>query len=810
MPDDSPTPNYRYISRPRRTREDRRFITGRGSFVQDVQHPNTKHIALVASPYPRARILSIDTGAALAMDGVLDVITGAELAEHTDRLYHGVDLPGVRWHPLALGMTRYAGEWVAAVVADSRYIAEDAAELVVVEYEPLEPAIGIERVMQPDAPLVHPDHGSNILLKKTFTWGPVAEDFAAAEHTISYRARWGRSSAVPIETFGVVSRWSEKDEMLEVWASIQMPQYQEQIADALRIPLNAVRVHNYIDVGGSYGVKRGIKQTVLTGYASRKLGVPVRLIEDRIDNMTGGDAHGPDRLFDITMAYDGDGIVRSMKMRVVDDVGAYPGRSIQQLGKPISALCGPYRMKSIEYDVTSVTSNKTSQVAVRGFGQAPTNFAVEMGIEKIARTLGVDRLELRRRNFIRHDEFPWKIPSGTKYDSGDYHTVLDKVLKFAGWEALVARRDAMRAEGRLVGLGIATCLEPGGGNNIFEHLLNEKIQITTFVESALLKIDGQGQITVGISTHTAGQGHQTLAATVAGEELERDPDGIRVVHLDSLEALPTRGPVASRMAIMLGTAVSKAARRLRDRMIHIAAHDLGVADADIDYADGEFAVRGAPARKLGWNEVVFIAHRQLHRMPPDTEPGLQTIEVHAVPGGGRLPNEKGEVQIYPCFSFQAHVPLVEIDRVTGRVEILDYAVAHDCGTVINPHIVRGMMMGGIAHGIGAALYEKFDYTDDGQLLSGTFLDYLLPSAHEIPAIRDTEHCTPSPLTSHGQKGSGEGGYLGAPAAVNSAVNDALAPLGIALQELPMRLSAVEDALHRHAAAPSPTKPEDAS
>ena len=807
MPDDRPAAsNYRYISQPRRTKEDKRFITGRGAFVQDVQLAHTKHIALVASPYPRASILSIDTSAALAMDGVLDVITGAELAEHTDRLYHGVDLPNVRWHPLAVDMTRYAGEWVAAVIADSRYIAEDAAELVEVDYEPLDAAIGIEKVMQPDAPLVHPDHGSNILLKKKFVWGAVDDDFAAAEHTISYRARWGRSSAVPIETFGVITRWSEKDEMLEVWASIQMPQYQEQIADALRIPLNAVRVHNYIDVGGSYGVKRGIKQTVLSGYAARKLGCPVRLIEDRIDNMSGGDAHGPDRLFDVTLAYNGDGLIRSMKMRVVDDVGAYPGRSIQQLGKPISALCGPYRMSSIEYDVTSVTSNKTSQVAVRGFGQAPTNFALETGVEKIARRLGLDRTEIRRRNFIRHDEFPWKIPSGTAYDSGDYHTVLDKAMRFAGWDALIAQRDAARAEGRLVGLGIATCLEPGGGNNIFEHLLNEKIQITTFVESALLKIDGQGQVTVAISTHTAGQGHQTLAATVAGEELERDPDGIRVVHLDSLEALPTRGPVASRMAIMLGSAVSKAARRLRNRMIHIAAHDLAVADTEVEYADGEFTVRGDPTRKRSWLEIVFIAHRQLHRMPPDTEPGLQTIEVHAVPGGGKLPNEKGEVQIYPCFSFQAHIPLVEIDRVTGQVEILDYAVAHDCGTVINPKIVRGMMMGGISHGIGAALYEKFDYTEDGQLLSGTFLDYLLPSAHEIPDIRDTEHCTPSPLTSHGQKGSGEGGYLGAPAALASAVNDALAPLDIAITELPMRLADIEAALHIHATPVPETAP----
>ena len=790
MPDDR-APNYRYISRPRRTKEDGRFITGRGAFVADVRLPGMKHIALVQSPHPRAILGDIDREAALAAPGVIEVVTGAELAPHVRPLYHGVDVPGVRWRPLAHEMTRYAGEWVAAVVADSRYEAEDAAELVEVAYDPQVPVVDPEAAAEPSSPLVHPDQGTNVMLHKNFSWGPVETDFAKAAHQLTYRARWGRSSGVPIETFGVVAKWNETSEVLEIWASIQMPQYQEQIADALGIPMNAIQVHNEIDVGGSYGTKRGLKHTVLAGYLARKLGHPVRLIEDRLEYMSGGEAHGPDRIFDVTLAFDDRGVVSSMKMRALDDVGAHPGRAVQQLGKPISALCGPYRLGSMAYEAISVSTNKTSQVPVRGFGQAPTNFALETGIDRIARQLGLDRREIRRRNLVRHDEFPWRMPSGSEYDSGDNHTVLDKALELANWEALIDQRDAARAEGRLMGVGLATCLEPGGGNNIFEHLLNEKIQITTFVESVLLKVDGHGGVTVSISTHTAGQGHQTMVATIAGEELERDPDEIRVVHSDSLEALPTRGPVASRMAIMAGTATATAAKRLRARMIEIAAHDLGVALDEIDYADGEFTARGAPDRKLGWNEIAFIAHRQLHRMPPGLEPGLQVLEVHTVPGGGQLPNEKGEVPIYPCFSFQAHVPVVEIDRVTGAVTLRDYVIAHDCGTAINPLIVRGMIIGGIAHGVGAALYEKFDYDRHGQLLAGTFLDYLIPSAREMPAVRDVEHCTPSPLTSHGQKGSGEGGYLGAPAAVASAVNDALAPLGLSLDELPMRPMAIE-------------------
>lgn len=783
--------NYRYVSRKRRTKEDRRFVTGRGNYVADVRVPGMRHVAVLASPHPRANIRSIDTSAAEALPGVHYVLTGDELAEGTTPLFHGLDLPNVRWFPLAVGMTRYAGEWVAAVVADSRHIAEDAAELIEVDYEMLPAAVDSEKMIDPDQPLVHPDHGSNILFRDTFTWGPVAEDFDAAEHTVTYRARWGRSSTVPIETFGALASWNPETEILDVWASIQMPQYQEQIANAMKIPLNAVRVHNDVDVGGSYGVKRGIKHTVLVSYLCRKLGFPVRFLEDRLDNMSGGDAHGPDRVFDTTLAFDSQGVISSMKIRALDDVGAYPGRAPLQLGKPITALCGPYRVNSIEYEAISVTSNKTGQVPVRGFGQSPTNFMIETGIEEVAKHLGIDRLEIRRRNLIGKDQFPWKIPTGSEYDSGDYQTVLEKALDLAKWNELIEMRDKARAEGRLVGVGIATCLEPGGGNNIFEYMFNPKLKITSFLESVIMRVDPHGHITCVMGTTTSGQGHETLVATIAGEELERDPDQIRVIHGDSLEVLPTRSPVASRMAIVLGGAVSGAARRIKDSMIKIAAHNLAVSEVQVEYADGVFSVHGQPEKRIEWKEICDIAHRQSHRMPPGVDYGLQALYVNQVPGGGDMPNEKNEVQLYPCFSFQAHIPLIEVDRGTGKVTILDYVIAHDCGTVINPDIVRGMIIGGLAHGIGAALYEKFDYDEDGQLLSGSFVDYLMPSSHEVPPVRDVEHCTPSPKTSLGQKGSGEGGYLGAPAAVASAVNDALQPLGVEIHELPMRLKDIE-------------------
>ncbi|HEY8579888.1 MAG TPA: xanthine dehydrogenase family protein, partial [Beijerinckiaceae bacterium] len=545
---------FSYVSRDRRVREDRRFVAGKGRFVADIRQPGMLHVALVASPHPAARIVSIDPAAALAMEGVHYVITGAELAAAVEPLMNGLDTPHVRRFPLAVGQARYAGEWVAAVVADTRALAEDAAELVDVNYEPLPFVIDGEEAYTPDSPPVHAEHGSNVLLDRTFVWGEVDQHFAESPNHLRFRVTWGRNSTVPIETFGVIASWDPWSDTLDVWASIQMPKYADQIARALRLPGNAVRVHYDVDVGGSYGVKRGIKHTVLAGHLSRLLNRPIRLIEDRLENMRAGDAHGPDRIFDVDVAFDADGIVKSMKMRALDNAGAYAGRAPFQLGKPVGAIVGPYRIQSVRYQAISVTSNKAAQEAVRGFGQAPTNYAIETMMDRVAAHLGLDRIELRRRNLIRADEFPYLIPSGTRYDSGDYHTVIDKVLAHADYEALLAERDNLRAQGLLAGIGVAACLEPSGGNSSFEPLLNDKNATTTWMESCRINVDALGAVTATIHTTSSGQGHETLTATVIGETLGLDPETIRIVRPDSLTSLPGNSPVGSRMAIMLGGA----------------------------------------------------------------------------------------------------------------------------------------------------------------------------------------------------------------------------------------------------------------
>ncbi len=781
---------FKYIGKPRRAVEHRRFVVGQGRYAADVHLRDMLHVAIVASPYAHAKIKSIDASAALSLPGVHAVVTGAELLTNTDPMLPGVDAPLVKRYPMAIDVARYAGEWVAAIVADTRAIAEDAVELIEVEYEPLDHIVDPEKAMEQSSPLVHEAQGSNVIFQRKFVWGPVEEDFSKCDHEISYRARWSRNSTVPIETFAVACEWNDSTQIMDVWASIQMPKFPDQLAKALRLDGNAVRVHFDIDVGGSYGVKRGLKHSILVAYLARKLNRPVRFVEDRLENMRGGDMQGPDRIFDVTMGFTKDGIIRTMKMRAVDDIGAYSGRSPLQLGKPVGAIIGPYRIQSVQYEAIAVMTNKTPQEAVRGFGQSPTNYAIETGVDRVARFLNMDRIELRKKNLISKDEFPYLIPSGTSYDSGDYETVFMKALNAAPLSELMAERDRLRANGHLAGIGMSTCLEPSGGNSSFEPLFNPKNQTTTWMDSCLVRIDLSGSITALMGTSSSGQSHETLVSTVVGEVLDRQPDSIRVLHADSLNALPSNSPVGSRMAIMLGGAAAGAAKKLRAKLAKIAAHHLAVPEESLRYENGVFTCTTDASKSIGWDGLVEIAHRKYHQLPEGMEPGLQEKFVWEVPTGGTLPTEDGRVQMYPCHSFEAHVILASIDPNTGKVTIHKYICGHDCGVMISPDVVHGMTYGGIAHGLGAALFEKFSFSEEGQLLAGTFMDYLLPSAHEVPSITIVDHCTPSPLTEFGQKGSGEAGYLGSPAAIASAVNDALSPRGISINTLPMTPSAL--------------------
>ncbi len=783
-------------------REDRRFVVGKGNFAADIVPQGVKHVALVTCPHPAARIVSIDKSAALAMPGVHYVLDGAELAGATNVLAAGLDTPNVPRYPLALEVARYAGEWVAAVVADSRALAEDAAEAVAVEYEPLPFVLDADEAYA-GGTLVHEAHGSNVLLDRTFVWGEVEKDFAASPHTLKHRVKWGRSSTVPIETFGVTASWDPWREILDIWASIQMPKYPDQTAMALKIPMSSVRVHYDVDVGGSYGVKRGIKHTVLVGYLSKRLGVPVRLIEDRLENMRGGDMHGPERNFDIEVAFDDQGIIRSMKMRALDNVGAYAGRSPFQLGKPVGAIVGPYKIKSVQYQAIAVVTNKTVQEAVRAFGQSPTNYAIERTVDEVANRLGLDRLEVRRRNMIRHEEFPYLIPSGSTYDFGDYHTVIDKVLAHAGYDDLHrrARPAARRRACSPASASPHASSRPAAIRRSSRCSIPRSAPPPGWIPAASASI-WSARSPRPCTRPRPGRATRPWSAPWSARCWRSIPT--RCAWCARTRSIRCRATARSAAAWRSCSAAPPSTRRSSSRTSS-SPSPRTISACRPSASPTRTAMPSTPPRRTRsepgpssspWRTATSTSCR------PAWSRACRSATSCRCRCGGGLPDADGRVQMYPCYSFEFHLMLVAIDPDLGKPEIKRYILGHDCGTVINPKIVRGMTMGGIAHGIGAALYEEFAYNDDGLLVAQNFMDYLLPSAHEVPPVEIVHHETPSPLTVFGQKGSGESGYLGAPAAVASAVNDAVRPLGIVVNSLPIKVARLGDMI---AAAREKTK-----
>jgi CO/xanthine dehydrogenase Mo-binding subunit len=755
---------FRFIGQPMPLREDTRFVRGRGRYINDLEIPGMLHLGVASAPVAHARLLSVDTSAAEQYPGVVAVITGAQITEWMNVIpqeFH--KLPEVHWYPLAVDKIRLVGEWVAAVVATSRAVAEDAAALVTYEYEELEPVIDMEYALDPAAPVLHEGHGSNVAWAGTWTWGEVDAAFAAAEVVREYNFRWHRHSGVPIETFGVVTQ-PHPDGSLDVWASHQNPNIQQEMMDVLRLP--TVRVNMDVDVGGSYGSKRGKKQMYLTSVAALVTGRPVKFIEDRIENMQAGDGHGPDRIYRARVAASGDGIVSALDIDVIEDLGAYGGRG--GINKPTTAPTGCYRINHVRYGGHVVLTCKTNQVPFRGNGQSPHNFVLERIMDNLARELGLDPVDIRMRNYIRKDEFPWRTPSGSVYDTGDYHAAMNLLLERGDLESLRKRQQAARAEGRLVGIGIAGCVEPSGGGR------------DPNVEAARIQIDAAGRVIVSIGFQSSGQSHETMVTQVVCEELGVAPADVIIVRASGKGSLIGGATTASRMTLMLGTALRRTTDKLKDKLREIAAHLLEAAPADIEVDGDSYRIAGDPDKSLPLKDLARTAYRAVANLPPDMEPGL--VADTAYPGPKR---PKGTIEAFPSYAFDFHLAMVEIDPDTFEIAFQRYLVVHDCGTVINPLVVDGFVYGGLAHGIGGALYENFSYDPSGVLQSATFMDYLLPTCAEVPEAELVTMQTPTPMHPYGAKGTAEGSYMTAPATVASAVEDALAPLGIRIDELPI-------------------------
>jgi CO/xanthine dehydrogenase Mo-binding subunit len=788
----------KWVGKSIRRVEDPKFLRGRGGYIGDMTVPGMLHAAVLRSPHAHARIVSVDTGDAEAAPGVHAVITGAQAAQLCDPLPDFGPNPAAHtWRCLAVDKVRYVGEGIAVVVADSRYLAEDALALIDVSYEPLPAVRDAEHALSEGAPLVHDALGSNLAYERTFGFGEVDRDFAEADVVITDRLRWRRSGGQPLETVGAIADFDHATGSLTVHTnSLSFTSYLFMVAGTMRIPANKLDIRP-MPAGGSFGSKLfATKPAVIAGLCSREVGRPVMYLEDRIDNMSNCDHHGSDRTYDVQLAVMRDGTMRGIKIDTVEDYGAYIQFGVGHHGNALAQVVGPYKIGSVEYRVRAALSNKNQQGAYRGFGSEVNNWMLEQLVDKAARELNIDPVEMRRRNFIR--DFPHFIPTGNCYDSGDYDAVLDKALKLGDYEHWRGEQVKAREEGRYVGIGLITAQERSvfSATEFWFWFDEPAAPVTSMPESVTLKVDATGGITATLySCAFWGNSPETMVAQLVAEEFDCDPHDVSIVYQGSRNGLPATGPGGSRTTVMLAGAVEGATAKIKAKALRAAAHLLEANPHDLEWSDGGFQVKGVPEQRKSLSEIAVMLHLFKHSFPEDMESGLEDSKVFDHPYTTMPSADRSDLGVfYPFMGHACHIPVVEVDIETGRVSFLSYAAVHDCGTLVNPRSLAGHIVGGTAQGIGTALYEEFVYDDDGQLLTSSYLDYLIPSAMEVPEIKIGHHETPSPWTPHGIKGGGEGGRMMAPAAINVAVNDALAPLGVRLTELPLTPDRIRAAL----------------
>ena len=787
--------------------EDPKFLRGRGGYIADLVRPGMLHAAVLRSPHAHARILSVDTSAAAALGGVHAVITGAQAAELTEPLPDfGPDPARHTWRCLAVDKVRYVGEGVAVVVADDRYVAEDALSLIDVEYEPLGGVVDPERALEAGAPLVHEALGTNLAYDRTFDFGDVDGDFAAADLVVSDRLRWHRSGGQPLETVGAIADFDPSTGHLTAHTnSLSFTSYLFMVATTLKMPVNKLDIHP-VPAGGSFGSKLFVtKPLVLAAMCSRVVGRPVVYLEDRVDNISNCDHHGSDRVYDVRLALMRDGTLRGIDIDTVDDYGAYIQFGVGHHGNALAQVTGPYTMGSVRYRVRAALTNKNQQGAYRGFGSEVNNWMLEQMVDKAARELGMDPADLRRRNFIRPEAFPYFIPTGNVYDSGNYEAVLDQALELGEYDRWRAEQARAREEGRYLGIGLITAQERSvfSATEFWFWFDEPGAPVTSMPESVTLSVDATGGITATLySCAFWGNSPETMVAQLVAEEFDCDPHDVAITYHGSQGGLPATGPGGSRTTVMLAGAVEGATQKIKAKAQRAAAELLEADPDDLEWHDGGFQVKGVPEQRKSLGEIAIALHLFKHSFAEDVESGLEESKVFDHPYTTMPSADRKDLGVfYPFMGHACHVPVVEVDVATGEVRFLAYAAVHDCGTLVNPRSLAGHIVGGTAQGIGTALYEEFVYDEQGQLVTSSFLDYLIPSAMEVPQLRIGHVETPSPYTPHGIKGGGEGGRMMAPAALNVAVNDALAPLGVRITELPMTPDRLRAAIRAAGAAP---------
>lgn len=773
------TTNGKYVGRPVKRTEDPRLIQGLGHYVDDIKLADTLHVVFLRSPYAHARITSINVEEAKKAPGVVAVYTGDDVGDQVGFVPCGAALEGLKvpqYPVLARTKVLFVGQPVVAVVASDRYAARDAVDLIEIDFDPLDAVVDAESAMQSTSPVIHEVFGDNIAYVHRAGTGDVDAAFKAADRVVSQKMAHQRLAPVSLEPRGVLASYWPGEQQLTLWSSTQIPHLMRtQVALMLRIPENRLRVVTP-EVGGGFGSKLNVyAEEALLGFIAMKLHRPVKWIETRRENLA-ATIHGRAQSGTIEVAVKNDGTLLGLRYTVVADLGAY-----HQLLTPAIPtltglmLSGAYKIPAISMVCTGVFTNKMATDAYRGAGRPEATFVIERIMDIVAQELKLDPVQVRRINFPKASEFPFATATGLVYDSGDYDAALDKALNTIGYDKLRAEQAKARSEGRLVGVGVSTYVEicaigpssatPAGG-----------------WESATVRVEPTGKITVltGVSPH--GQGQETSFAQIAADMFGVGIDDVTVIHGDTSIVQYGIGTFGSRGTAVGGTALVVAAEQVVEKARRIAAHLLEIDPQSVTFENGKFS--GSPQDKQVTIQEVALAAHLARSLPQNTEPGLSATYFF-------------EPKNF-TFPFGTHICVVELDKGTGEIAIKRYVAVDDCGKVINPLLVDGQVHGGIAQGLGQALWEEVVYDETGQLVTGTLMDYALPKAHQLPHYECDRTETPTDVNPLGVKGVGEAGTIGSTPAIVNAVMDALQPFNVKHLDMPLRPEKVWREINRGA------------
>ena len=754
--------------------EDRRLLTGQGMFTDDRLVSGALHVAFLRSIHAHALISRIETGLAAEMPGVVAIYT----AEHLEGLVKPVratsrmrDYHATSMYPLARGKVRYVGEPVVAVLAKSRYLAEDALGRIEIAYKPLTPVVDPQLALLQNAPLLHEEAGTNVLAKREFLRGDIEAAMAAAPIQVGGRFRFYRKTPAAMENRACIAEYDRGHRSLTLTLSTQIPGIiRDLLADLLDMSGHSVRVVAP-DVGGGFGGKASVYQEeILVAVLARHLGRAVRWTGSRLEDLT-TTSHGFDEIVEAKLALDLDGRICGLKAEVIGDVGAfsiYPWTAALEPVQVISFMPGPYRVPTYSGQVCAIATNKAPMGPYRGVGRPVSTFVMERLIDMGARRLGIDPVEMRLRNLVGEEDFPYRTAPGIVWDRSAFVETLTSACDSIDYKGLREVQSKARAAGRLFGIGIATYAELTGiGSRISAA---PGMPINTGTETATLRLDSTGAITASFGTASHGQGLETTLSQVIADELGARIEDIRILQGDSAAVAHGTGSYASRSAVLAGGAAVLTSRLLKQKMVRTASHLLEASIKDIDVAEGRVFVVGTD-RSLTFRELAKAVYSEMGRLPTDVREELEVTKLYD--------------PVFGTTTAATHIATLEVDPETYGVTLDRYIVAEDCGRVINPAIVDGQVHGAVAQGIGAALYEEVIYDEAGQILTASLIDYAIPRAGDVPSV-NTQHLeVESPTTVGGFRGMGEGGTIGAPAAIANALTDALTPLGIDVFELPM-------------------------